>query len=47
MITSIILYGALGLFLALADVSVLEKPLEFVAIMTIVMLIDLRAAFGL
>lgn len=41
MILSIFLYGLLGLALSLSGVDVLEKPIEFIAIMVIVMLIDI------
>lgn len=41
MILSVFLYGLLGLVLALSGVDVLEKPIQFIAIMAVVMLIDI------
>ncbi len=37
---SLILYMLLGVALALSGVGVMDKPLEFIAIMVIVVLID-------
>jgi hypothetical protein len=41
----IILYALLGLFLGYADVSIVNKPLEFLLIFFVVLGIDLNAAY--
>lgn len=42
MILSTFLYGILGFVLALSGVGVMEKPIHFIAIMAVVMLIDIK-----
>ena len=41
---SCLLYGVFGVALSLAGVNVIDKPLDFLAITLLVMLIDLRHA---
>ena len=44
-IMSIVLYGLLGVLLSMAGVSVMETPLEFFAILAIVIGIDVNAHY--
>jgi hypothetical protein len=41
----IILYALLGLFLGYAEISIVNKPLEFLLIFFVVLGIDLNAAY--
>jgi hypothetical protein len=41
---SLILYGVLGLALGLSGINVIDKPIEFIAIMALVAMIDLRGS---
>jgi hypothetical protein len=40
-IISSLLYGLLGVFLSLAGVSVIDKPIYFLSILAVVLIIDL------
>lgn len=40
-----ILYGILGGVLSLSGISVMDKPIEFIAIMALVVLIDVYSAY--
>jgi hypothetical protein len=40
----LILYGVLGLALGLSGINVIDKPIEFIAIMVLVAMIDLRGS---
>jgi hypothetical protein len=40
-IISALLYGLLGVFLSLAGVSVIDKPIHFLSILAVVLIIDL------
>jgi hypothetical protein len=41
---SLILYGVLGLALGLSGINVIDKPIEFIAIMALVTMIDLKGS---
>jgi hypothetical protein len=40
----LILYAVLGLALGLSGINVIDKPIEFIAIMALVAMIDLRGS---
>ena len=41
---SLILYAVLGLVLSLSGINVIEKPIEFIAIIALVVMIDLKGS---
>jgi hypothetical protein len=45
-IISALLYGLLGVFLSLAGVSVIDKPIHFLSILAVVLIIDLVGRIG-
>jgi hypothetical protein len=45
-IISSLLYGVLGVFLTLAGVGVIDKPIYFLSILAVVLVIDLVGRIG-
>jgi hypothetical protein len=41
---SLILYAVLGLALGLSGINVIDKPIQFIAIMALVAMIDLKGS---